>query len=91
MLSKISFKLSHVTPITLIIPETLTLIDFEDRRESTFYPSGTPAYLHFFFKWEARYSAPLIFDIHGAAHAGRSQEYLMERGEAPASAQINSR
>lgn len=45
-----------------------------------------------FLKRQARdtwYS--LIFDIHGAAHAGRSQEYLMGRGEAPASAQINSR
>jgi len=48
------------------------------------------AYLYF-LKREVRYLAPLIFDIREGAHAGRSQEYLMGRGEASASAQINSR
>jgi len=57
----------------------------------TFYPNGTRSLICIFLKKEARYLAPLIFDIHGGAHAGRSQEYLMERGEVPASAQINSR
>lgn len=38
------------------------------------------AYLHFFFlKKKVRYLASLIFEIHGGAHAGRSQEYLMGR------------
>lgn len=47
-----------------------------------FYPSeiARSCLSAFFLKKRVRYLASLIFEIHGGAHAGRSQEYLMGRG-----------